>query len=159
MNVEIIPAKPENVQEILSLIKELALFEKAPDEVVLTESQLTEDLFGENKIAEALVALEGERIAGTAVYYTKYSTWKGKCLYLEDIIVTDSYRGRGIGKKLFAEVMRIAHERKMGRMEWQVLDWNEPAIRFYKQFGATLDPEWINGKFTNLQLMNYFEHV
>ncbi|MEZ5172062.1 MAG: GNAT family N-acetyltransferase [Bacteroidia bacterium] len=159
MNVEIIAAKPENVNEILGLIKELAHFEKAPDEVVLTENQLMEDLFGDKKIAEALVALVDNRIAGTAVYYTKYSTWKGKCLYLEDIIVSDGFRGCGIGKKLFSAVMRIAHEREMGRMEWQVLDWDEPAIRFYKHFGATLDPEWINGKFTNVQLKNYFEHA
>ena len=118
-----------------------------------------EDIFGKNRIAEAFVALYDNVPAGIAVFYTKYSTWKGKCIYLEDIIVTQAFRGKGIGKSLFESVMQIALERKAGRMEWQVLDWNEPAINFYKKFGAILDPEWVNGKFTNEQLKNYFNHA
>jgi GNAT superfamily N-acetyltransferase len=159
MSTSIIEAEPAHVPFILSSIKELAVFEKAEGEVVLTEEQLHEDIFGKNRIAEAFVALYDNVPAGIAVFYTKYSTWKGKCIYLEDIIVNEAFRGKGIGKSLFESVMQIALERKAGRMEWQVLDWNEPAINFYKKFGAILDPEWVNGKFTNEQLKNYFNHA
>jgi GNAT superfamily N-acetyltransferase len=158
MSISVIQAVPNHVPFILSAIKELAVFEKAPDEVVLNENQLHEDIFGNNAIAEALIALHSDIPAGIAIFYTKFSTWKGKCIYLEDIIVTEAFRGKGIGKRLFESVMKITHERNYGRMEWQVLDWNEPAIGFYKSFGALMDSEWINGKFTREQLINYFDH-
>ena len=96
-----------------------------------------------------------EGIIGIALYYVKYSTWKGRCIFLEDIIVTEKHRQKGIGRLLFDEVARVARDLKVKRLEWQVLDWNEPAIRFYKKLNAVLDPEWINCKLTGEQLANY----
>lgn len=158
MSVSIVKAEIKHVPFILGLIKELAEYERAPHEVILTEDQLKEDLFGYQAVAEALVAVDAEAVLGIAVYYTKYSTWKGKCIYLEDIVVKDSCRGKGIGKQLFEAVMKIAYERSAGRLEWQVLEWNTPAIKFYESFGAIIDPEWLNGKFTSEQLSVYFNH-
>ena len=88
-----------------------------------------------------------DEILGIALYYTKYSTWKGKCIYLEDIVVSQQHRQKGVGSKLFDAVLEVAKNKKVKRMEWQVLDWNEPAIKFYKKYNAILDEEWINGKF------------
>jgi GNAT superfamily N-acetyltransferase len=159
MSISIVKAEIKHIPSILGLIKELAEYERAPHEVILTEEQLKEDLFGYPAVAEALVATDAESVFGIAVYYTKYSTWKGKCIYLEDIVVKDTYRGKGIGKQLFKAVMQIAYERNAGRLEWQVLEWNTPAIKFYESFGAIIDPEWLNGKFTSEQLKDYFNHA
>jgi len=134
------------------LIKELAVYEKAGNEVVVTLEQLEEDGFGSSKVFDFLVAENQQQIIGMALFYTKYSTWKGKCIYLEDIIVQEQYRGMGIGKKLMKELISIAAERNAGRLEWQVLDWNEPAIHFYKSINALLDNEWVNCKLNNDQL-------
>lgn len=136
----------EDLPATLNLIKELAIYEKAPNEVENTVEEMIKDGFSENPIYYLLVAEEDKTIKGIAIYYYKYSTWKGKCLFLEDIVVTESERGKGMGAKLFEEVILIAKENKVRRMEWQVLDWNEPAINFYKKYNANLDPEWINGK-------------
>lgn len=153
MNYFIEPACPEDVPHILGLIKQLAEYEKAANEVTVTESILLEDGFGPNKIYSCFIArMDDGSIRGIALYYTKYSTWKGSCIFLEDIIVEESFRGLGIGKELFRAVYRIARESKAGRMEWQVLDWNEPAIGFYKRFNAQFDAEWINCKFNYEQL-------
>jgi len=145
-------AEPRDVSQILDLIKELALFEKAADQVELSEANLMEDLFGEDFIVECIVAEEGNKLSGIAIFYEKYSTWKGRCLYLEDIVVTENERGSGIGKALFNKVAGIAKQRNYGRMEWQVLDWNTSAIDFYKAFNANIDPEWLNCKFTREQI-------
>jgi GNAT superfamily N-acetyltransferase len=152
MNHSIRQAQELDVLCILKLIKELAAYEKAADEVDIDESILKEDLFGTKKIIECLVAELESEVVGIAVFYTKYSTWKGKCIYLEDIVVSEKHRGLGIGKSLFKSVIEVAKERDSGRMEWQVLDWNTSAIDFYKSFGAILDGEWINGKFNKNQL-------
>jgi len=141
-----------DVSAILAFIKELALYERAPLEVTVTEAMLLEDGFGKNKIYDCWVARENGIVQGIALTYIKYSTWKGKCLFLEDIIVKESERGRGIGKELFKKIISISKEQNMGRMEWQVLDWNQTAIDFYKKFDAVLDPTWINCKFTHEQL-------
>ena len=101
------------------------------------------------------VAEENGLITGIALYYFKYSTWKGKCIFLEDIIVTESQRGKGTGAKLFEQVIEAAKEMKVRRLEWQVLNWNEPAINFYKKYNANLDPEWINGKLVFDQIQNF----
>jgi GNAT superfamily N-acetyltransferase len=122
----------KDISSLLNLIKELAEYEKEPDEVVVTEDQLLEDGFGKTKIFDFYVATEIGKVVGFALYYTKYSTWKGKCIYLEDLIVTKEYRGQGIGKQLFEEVLKVAKAKKTHRFEWQVLNWNEPAINFYK---------------------------
>lgn len=141
-----------DIVQAISLIKELAIYEKAPDEVEVTPTEMLAWGFGSNKIFDFFVAEENNIIIGMALYYYKYSTWKGKCLFLEDIIVTESQRGKGIGKLLFDKIIEVSKEANVRRMEWQVLDWNTPAINFYKKYAATLDGEWINGKLTNDQL-------
>ncbi|MEN9998687.1 MAG: hypothetical protein RI922_1677 [Bacteroidota bacterium] len=138
-------AKKGDEHAIMELIHGLALYEKAPEQVVNTVTDLGIHLF-EEKICEAIVAEKEGQIVGFALYYTNYSTWKGKCLYLEDFYVLPELRGEGIGSLLFDEVVEIARKRGVKRMDWQVLEWNEPAINFYKKKKAILDPEWINGR-------------
>ncbi len=145
----------KDCEATLKLIKELAIYEKAENEVELSLGQLIEDGFGETPIYELVVAEQDNQLIGIALYYEKYSTWKGRCIYLEDLVVTRSKRGIGAGKALFEAVMQVAKERNSGRMEWQVLDWNQPAIGFYKSYHANLDEEWFNGKFTREQLKNW----
>ena len=142
----------KDLASALTLVKELAAYEKAPDEVEVTIEEMANWGFGENKVFDFFVAQENETTIGIALYYYKYSTWKGKCMFLEDIIVTESRRGEGIGKLLFDEIVKVAKTEKVRRLEWQVLDWNEPAINFYKKYNAVLDGEWINCKLTNHQL-------
>lgn len=134
----------QDLPRVLELIKELAAFERAPNEVINTVALMEEDGFGANPIFGFFVAEDQGRIIGLSLYYWRYSTWKGKRLYLEDIIVTESERGRGIGKLLFDKTMEKTLQEKCSGMMWQVLDWNEPAINFYKKYGAKLDGEWIN---------------
>ena len=138
-------AKKGDEHAIMELIHQLALYEKAPEQVVNTAGDLAVHLF-EEKICEAIVAEKNNQIVGFALYYTNYSTWKGKCLYLEDFYVLPELRAEGIGSLLFDEVVRIARMRGVKRMDWQVLEWNQPAINFYKKKQALLDPEWINGR-------------
>ncbi|MEM9053350.1 MAG: GNAT family N-acetyltransferase [Bacteroidota bacterium] len=145
-------AKLEDIPQVFGLIVELAVFEKAPDEVDLTAAQLEFDAFGEKPIIEIIVAEEDGVVLGAALFYEKYSTWKGRGVHLEDFVVKASERRRGIGSKLFEEVMRIAKERNYARMDWQVLDWNESAIAFYKKYEAEISEEWLNGRFTKEQL-------
>ncbi|MCC6700093.1 MAG: GNAT family N-acetyltransferase [Fluviicola sp.] len=139
-------AKPGDEQDIHRLIVELAIYEKAPNEVTNTPQQLAIDLF-EDGICDALV-VENDlaEIVGFALYYTSYSTWKGRCLYLEDFYVLPEFRRGGIGAELFTLVVDEAKKRGVKRMDWQVLEWNEPALAFYKKHEAILDPEWINGR-------------
>jgi GNAT superfamily N-acetyltransferase len=139
------PAQKGDEHAIMELIHGLALYEKAPEQVVNTAKDLGVHLFDE-RICEAIVAEKNNQIIGFALYYTNYSTWKGKCLYLEDFYVLPELRGEGIGSLLFDKVVEIARERGVKRMDWQVLDWNEPALNFYKKKQAVLDPEWINGR-------------
>ena len=138
-------ATDSDVPAILNLIQELADFEKAPNEVINTVEQLTNDLFVE-RCCSALVCESDETIIGFALYYTSYSTWKGKCMYLEDLYVQENWRKYGIGQQLFDAVVNKAKTANFKRMDWQVLDWNEPAIKFYQKNNAILDPEWINGR-------------
>lgn len=145
-NVQIRKAIPSDMSRVLELIKELAIYENAEEQVSNTAEQLVEDGFGNAPDFECVVADLGDEVIGFAIFYTSYSTWKGTCLYLEDLLVTNSKRRLGVGKLLFDEVLRIAKDRKAKRFEWQVLDWNEPAINFYKKYKADLDSEWINGK-------------
>lgn len=146
MSIKIRKATKEDMPAVLELVRDLAVYEKAPDEVEVTVEEYLEDGFGENPLFWVIVAeVEGE-IAGMAFYYMRYSTWKGKCVYLEDFIVKEKYRRRGIGKLLFDEMIAITKEINARLMVWQVLDWNEPAIEFYKKYNAELDEEWLNGK-------------
>ena len=145
MSITIRRATAADCPRLLELIRELALYEKAPLEVTVSLQHFRESGFGTQPIWWAFVAEEENLIHGFALYYIRYSTWKGQCLYLEDIIVTEKMRGQGIGGQLFERILEEAKERKLVRVIWQVLEWNEPAIRFYKKYNATLDPEWING--------------
>jgi len=140
------PAKREDMSSVLDLIRELAIYEHAEKEVTNTLENLIEDGFGNEKAFDCIVATQEEKVIGFALFYTSYSTWKGKCLYLEDFLVTEQWRRKGIGKLLFDRVYDIAKERNVKRFEWQVLDWNLPAINFYKKYHANLDETWINCK-------------
>jgi GNAT superfamily N-acetyltransferase len=143
--MQIRQAKPGDETEIFNLIYALAVYEKAPEQVTNTPQQLARDLF-EDKICSAIVAEEGNQIAGFSLYYISYSTWKGKCLYLEDFFVIPEMRKMGIGEQLFQKTVEIAKQMGAKRMDWQVLEWNEPALNFYRKQKAILDPEWINGR-------------
>ena len=130
---------------MLELVKELAVFERAPDQVTVTLEHFIETGFGKNPVWQALVAVDDSGlIVGISLWYMRYSTWKGLRLYLEDLIVTESWRGKGVGKKLFDSTVDEARRLGLGGMMWQVLDWNEPAISFYKKYGADLSSEWVN---------------
>lgn len=129
---------------LLELVKELALYEKAPEEVTVTREHFENSGFGEKPVWWAFVAEENGFIHGFALYYIRYSTWKGQAMYLEDIVVTESSRGKGIGKLLMDRLIIEARERGFKRIVWQVLEWNEPAINFYKKYNATFDGEWLN---------------
>jgi len=136
-------ARIEDVPIILQLIRDLATYERAPDEVVATEEQLIDVFFGERPAAEVLLAFEEESSVGFAVYFFNFSTWLGRPgLYLEDLFVKPEKRGKGYGRALLVELAKIARDRGCGRMEWAVLDWNEPAIKFYNALGAQPMHEW-----------------
>jgi GNAT superfamily N-acetyltransferase len=145
----------KDLPQVLELIKELAEYERVPLEVSNTLEDMERDGFGNKPVFEFLVAMDGEKIVGTAIYYFAYSTWKGKSIYLEDLIVTASYRRKGIGASLFAEMIRIAKKENAARLSWQVLDWNEPAINFYKKYQTEFDPEWINCKLVYDQIQKF----
>ena len=144
--MQIREASPGDEKAIFDLIYALAVYEKAPEQVTNTPEQLRKDLF-EDKICHAFVAEEDGQIIGFALYYISYSTWKGKCLYLEDFFVIPEKRKQGIGEQLFRKTVQKAKELGVKRMDWQVLEWNQPAIDFYNKHQAILDGEWINGRF------------
>jgi len=140
---QIRPATLDDVPTILSLIRDLAQYERAPNEVVATEEGLREVLFGARPAAEVVLALEGKMPVGFAVFFHNFSTWLGRPgLYLEDLFVRPDARGKGYGRALLVHLARIAQERGCGRMEWAVLDWNEPAVQFYRKLGAAPNEEW-----------------
>jgi GNAT superfamily N-acetyltransferase len=144
MSIIIRRATKEDCPRLLELVKELAVYEKAPNEVTVTLEHFTESGFGPNPVWWAFCAEENGIVQGFALYYIRYSTWKGQAMYLEDILVTESMRGRGMGKLLFDRLIEEAREKGFNRMVWQVLEWNEPAINFYKKYGANFDAEWVN---------------
>jgi ribosomal protein S18 acetylase RimI-like enzyme len=134
----------EDVPAIMELVRELAVYEKAPEEVTNTEERMRKEGFGENPAFECILAEKDGTVVGMSLYYYRYSTWKGRRLYLEDLIVTEKARGTGLGKILLDRTIEIAKEEGCSGMMWQVLDWNTPAIEFYKKYNARLDGEWIN---------------
>ncbi len=143
-NVKIRPAVQEDCSRMMELVHELAVYEKEPDAVTVSMEHFVESGFGDNPVWWAIVAEVDGNVVGLALYYIRYSTWKGQRMWLEDLIVTDEYRGKGIGKQLLDELIRLAKAKQFSGIIWQVLDWNEPAINFYKKYNANFDFEWAN---------------
>ena len=144
-----------DLPRVLALIQELAAYERAPHEVTNTLTMMRQDGFGPEPIFSFFVLENGDELLGLALFYTAYSTWKGRMLYLEDLVVTEAARRGGYGRLLFDAVVAEARRTGAQRLKWQVLDWNEPAISFYRKLGAQLDPEWLNGNLTAAQLAAY----
>lgn len=144
MNIRIRRAAASDCDRMLELVKELADYEKAPHEVTITAASFKEAGFGANPLWWAFVAESEQTIVAFALYYIRFSTWKGPRMYLEDIITTASFRGKGIGTKLMDALISEAREKGYNAICWQVLNWNEPAINFYKKYNTRFDDEWIN---------------
>ncbi len=144
----------KDLPQVLNLIKDLAAYENEPNEVEVTITEMQNWGFGKDKIYDFFVIEIDNIIIGLALYYFKYSTWKGKCLFLEDIIVKENVRNKGYGKKLFNAVVEVAKNTGVKRMEWQVLDWNKNAIEFYNKYQANLDSKWLNCKLNYSQIQS-----
>src|SRR5437763_8998924 len=142
MSIRIRRAVKEDCQRLLELVRELAEYERAPQEVTVTLDHFTDSGFGPHPVWWALVADVNGKVEGFALYYIRFSTWKGQRMYLEDFLVTEKMRGKGIGKMLFERLIAEAGKRKLNGIVWQVLEWNEPAINFYKKYNAKFDAEW-----------------
>jgi len=142
--IEVRKATKNDLKAIYGLVKELAIYEKEPEAVTATLEDYQND-FAEG-IFEANVALHGEEIVGTTIYYMSYSTWKGKMLYLEDFVVKETFRQKGVGQLLFDAYLAVAKEKKAVMVKWQVLDWNEPALKFYERNNAIIEKNWWSGK-------------
>jgi GNAT superfamily N-acetyltransferase len=143
-----------DLPRVLELVRELALYERAPHEVTNTVESMLADGFGEHPVYFLWVAEWEGVVQGIAICYVRYSTWKGRMLYLEDIVVSELFRGRGIGSKLFEACRDYAATEGYNGMAWQVLEWNQPALDFYRKYNALLDNEWVNAKLTREQLLN-----
>ena len=155
--------KPEDMKAVLGLIKELAEFEKEPDAVLVTEADLIRDGFGPNPLFQVLVAeIEGDsnrkEIVGIALYYYRFSTWKGKTIHLEDLVVKESMRGTGLGYTLYSEIMKQGKKDQVRRVEWNVLNWNTPAIEFYKKSGAKILDDWMVVQMDEEGINNFVEN-
>lgn len=148
-------AEKKDCAAMLELVKELALYERAPDEVTVTLKEMEEAGFGHSPVWWAFVAEVQGKLAGISLYYIRYSTWKGRRLYLEDIVVNEAFRGKGLGKLLFDATAREAARLEMNGMTWQVLDWNQPAINFYNRYNATIDKGWLNASLSKEQIANF----
>lgn len=155
--------KPEDMKAVLGLIQELAAFEKEPDAVLVTEADLIRDGFGTNPLFQVLVAeIEsdsiGKEIVGIAIYYHRYSTWKGKTIHLEDLVVKESMRGTGLGYSLYSEILKQGKKEQVRRVEWNVLNWNTPAIDFYKKSGAKILDDWMVVQMDEEGINNFVEN-
>ena len=145
-NIHIREARKEDVKRIYHLIKALAIFEKEENAVKISQQELLEDGFGSNPSYKCIVAEFENEVIGFALYYIRYSTWNGKTVYLEDFLVDEKWRSKGIGKLLFDQMLALSKRMKVRQMSWQVLDWNEGAIRFYKKYKADIFEGWLNGR-------------
>lgn len=159
MNYSIRKGVKEDMSSVWLLIKELAIFEKEPDAVEVTISDLERDGFSELPKFEVFVGELENEIVGIALFYYRYSTWKGPTIHLEDLVVKESKRGLGIGKALYNEVMKYAYSKKVRRVEWDVLDWNTNAIQFYEKTGATMHREWNAVKMYEKELEAYIKEL
>ena len=144
MNIKIRPAQKEDCERMMELIHELAVYEKAPEQVVVNFNHFVESGFGKNPVWWALVAEVNGKVEGMALYYIRYSTWKGQRMYLEDLVVAENMRGHKIGSLLFDALIEEAKIKSFNGMNWQALDWNEPALNFYRKYNSGFDPEWVN---------------
>ncbi len=155
MELVVRDAQREDVPFIMQLITELAIYEKSEHEVETTIASMLEDGFGERPCYKAMVAELHSEIVGIAVYFYSYSTWKGRSLYLDDLVVSEKVRRMGVGHQLFGALVKKAASEGVGKMHWQVLDWNEPAIHFYEKWKATLQDGWLNVSLSKQQLNEY----
>ena len=145
MDITIRKASKEDCHRMMELVEELAIYEKAPGEITVDFDHFVQSGFGKNPVWWAFVTEIGGRVEGFALYYIRYSTWKGQRMYLEDLLITEKLRGMGVGKLLFDKLIEEAREKKLSGIAWQVLDWNEPAINFYKKFDKIrFNREWVN---------------
>lgn len=152
MQVNLREARREDCRRLLELVHELAVFEKAPQEVDVSLEEFEDAGFGSKPVWKAFVAEVDNYIVGFALYYVRYSTWKGRRIYLEDLIVTEEWRGKGIGKLLFDRIVQETKELGFSGMVWQVLDWNQPAIDFYKKYEAGIEAGWLNASLSKKQI-------
>ena len=144
MEIKIRPAVKEDCKRMMELIHELAVYEKAPEQVVVNFEHFVASGFGEKPVWWALVAEVDGKVEGMALYYIRYSTWKGQRMYLEDLVVAENMRGHKIGSLLFDALIEEAKAKNFNGMNWQALDWNEPALNFYRKYNSGFDPEWVN---------------
>ncbi|MCC8018890.1 MAG: GNAT family N-acetyltransferase [Rikenellaceae bacterium] len=142
--IQIRRATPGDCPRLLELVRGLALYEKAPEQVTITPEEFGQAGFGPEKVWDCFVAQHGEKTIGFALYYTRFSTWKGRRVYLEDLFVEPEYRGMGAGKLLFEALIEETRRLGFGGMVWQALDWNEPALAFYRRYGTSFDNGWVN---------------
>lgn len=152
MNLIIREGEKKDIPEVLNLIKQLADYEKALDQVTITEKELENDGFKDHPYYSFLIAEKDQEIIGLSFFFIRYSTWKGKFLFLEDFVIKKEYRKQGIGTALFNKTIETCHKLKLNGMCWQVLDWNTPAINFYKKYDSEISSKWLNGKLTKSQI-------
>ncbi|MBW5816791.1 GNAT family N-acetyltransferase [Yersinia kristensenii] len=158
MSITIRQARPEDATSIYDMIYELAVYEKAPEEVVTTPDEIRETLFGAGSKTEALICENEGKTVGYAVFFTSYSTWLGRNgIYMEDLYISPDYRGKGAGKALLKNIAQCAVKRQCGRLEWSVLDWNQPAIDFYLSIGALPQSEWVRYRLDGEALLKFAE--
>lgn len=154
MNIHIRWATADDCEAMHELVKELALYERAPNEVSTNPMMFREDGFGDDAAFKAFVAELDGNVVGMCLFHTAYSTWKGKYIYLDDLIVREAFRHQGIGKMLFERLIELCAELNVNQLRWHVLDWNEPAIKFYKKYGASLDHTWVTSKLSKEQIQS-----
>ncbi|HKL90876.1 MAG TPA: GNAT family N-acetyltransferase [Allomuricauda sp.] len=159
MEYTIRAAQPADMEQVFQLIQELANFEKEPDAVEINKADLVKHGFGEEKMFHCFVADTQDGIAGIALVYSRYSTWKGPVIHLEDLIVSEKMRGRGLGTALLDEVVKYGHSLGVKRICWEVLDWNEPAIEFYEKKGAHVLRDWDVVQLDEAGIKNYIESL
>ncbi len=158
MNITIRKAQKEDMGEVLKLINELAVFEKEPDAVIIDENDLIRDGFGKHPAFQCFVAEADKKIEGMALVYFRYSTWKGKTVHLEDLIVREEFRGKGLGSALYTEVIKYAADEKVKRTEWVVLNWNKDAADFYRRSGADVMEDWDTVQMDEKAMYQYLEN-